>query len=731
MRAGKIARAVLLLSVLRAAPAYGQQVEAWARDLLRTYSEPNRETYLDTRMRAQLVTGDYRAALATIDSLKAVRSKPGRVLPPTASFPHEVFLESKLNGPLDDAFTRVATQVDDRTSAVAMRWVMGPYFPRMKADYDATLARVMAKDSVTIADEIDIVRRAANVAVFELLAPNADRLLNADDERRYIITRDILVKSPQGGQVCVFVYRPRTKAKQTALLNFTVYDSEQNATEARRTASNGYAGVEGLTRGKGCSPNTPVSHEYDGVDAAAVIDWIAAQPWSDGRVGMYGGSYEGMTQWAAAKHMPRALKALMPSVTHAPGIDFPIDGNIFATYAYPWPFYTMNMKGLDNATYTDSARWSAMRRKWYTSGRPYRELPLIDGTPNPIFERWLAHPSYDAYWQNMVAYGSDFARIRIPVLTTTGYFDGGQIGALWFFREHTRHLPNAEHYLLIGPYDHVGGQRGNIDALGRRWFTNIQGYELDPIADLDIGELRYDWFNYVFKGAPKPTLLADNVNFEVMGANVWKHAPSLAAMADSAITIRLGQKVEQIVDLKDRSDVDQWGSTGDLLDPSSSVRSVIDTIPNIANAISFASEPFDRVVEVNGLFSGQLDFVTSKKDFDFSVTLFELTPEGKYVQLNYHWQRASYAGDRSRRVLLVPGRRTTLRFTNNRLTSRRLQRGSRLVVVLAIPKNPSQQINYGTGKVVADESIGDAGEALRITWLEGTRLRVPLALPKD
>jgi len=267
--------------------------------------------------------------------------------------------------------------------------------------------------------------------------------------------------------------------------------------------------------------------------------------------------------------------------------------------------------------------------------------------------------------------------------------------------------------------------------LGRRWFTNIQGYELDPIADLDIGELRYDWFNYVFKGAPKPTLLADRVNFEVMGANVWKHAPSLAAMADSAITIRLGKKVEQIVDLKDRSDVDQWGSPGDLLDPSSSARSIIDTIPTIANAISFASEPFDRVVEVNGLFSGQLDFVTSKKDFDFSVTLFELTPEGKYVQLNYHWQRASYAGDRSRRVLLVPGRRTTLRFTSNRLTSRRLQRGSRLVVVLAIPKNPSQQINYGTGKVVADESIADAGEALRITWLEGTRLRVPLALPKD
>jgi predicted acyl esterase len=296
------------------------------------------------------------------------------------------------------------------------------------------------------------------------------------------------------------------------------------------------------------------------------------------------------------------------------------------------------------------------------------------------------------------------------------------MGALWYFREHTKRLPNAEHYLLIGPYDHIGGQRGNIDPMGRRSWSNIQGYELDPVADLDLGELRYEWFNYVFKGARKPALLKDKVNFEVMNGNVWKHAPTLAAMADSAITIRLGKTVEQVVDFKDRSDVDKWGLTGDALDPSSSVRTVIDTTTNIANSISFTSAAFDHVVEVSGLFSGQIEFVTNKKDFDFSVTLFELTPEGKYVQLNYHWQRASYAKDRTRRVLLVPGRRTTLPFESNRLTSRRMQTGSRLVVVLAIEKNPSQQINYGSGKAVADESIADAGEPLRIEWLSGTRL---------
>src|SRR6266550_9533784 len=155
------------------------------------------------------------------------------------------------------------------------------------------------------------------------------------------------------------VVRPRpTSRRLPALLNFTIYaDSESNVNDARRAASNGYAGVVGLTRGKRCSPDAPVPYEYDGVDASAVIDWISRQPWSDGRVGMYGGSYEGFTQWAAAKHLPKALKALMPSVTAAPGIDVPMEGNVFQTFVYYWPFYTTANKTLDDAPYNDRQRW--------------------------------------------------------------------------------------------------------------------------------------------------------------------------------------------------------------------------------------------------------------------------------------------------------------------------------------------------------------------------------------
>src|SRR5262249_22063960 len=83
------------------------------------------------------------------------------------------------------------------------------------------------------------------------------------------------------------------------LLEFTIYaDQVTNLTEARRSASNDYIGVEGFTRGKGCSLDTPVPYEHDGADGAALIDWISKQPWGDGRVATFGPSYSGFTPWA-------------------------------------------------------------------------------------------------------------------------------------------------------------------------------------------------------------------------------------------------------------------------------------------------------------------------------------------------------------------------------------------------------------------------------------------------
>jgi putative CocE/NonD family hydrolase len=362
------------------------------------------------------------------------------------------------------------------------------------------------------------------------------------------------------------------------------------------------------------------------------------------------------------------------------------------------------------------------------TGQPYRALERIDGRPNPVFRRWLEHPSYDEYWQRLIPYREEFARIDIPVLTTTGYYDGGQVGALYTFAEHTKYNPRAEHYFLIGPYDHFGAQRQSTDVL--------YGYRIDPVARLDVRALRYQWFDFVFKGGKKPELLRDKVNYQVMGANEWKHAPSLAAMSARSMRFHLSASREgenyrlsagspagdgfiaQTIDFADRSDVDAGIFT-----------QFVDKQLDRANSVVLVTDPFDQPIEVSGLFSGRLDFVLNKKDVDIAVDLYELTSGGEYVQLSItpaYLGRASYARSRSRRQLLSPGKRETVAFRSERLTSRKLQAGSRLVLVLGVPRSQAIQINYGTGRDVSDESIRDAKEPLRIKWLETSYVDIPI-----
>src|SRR3546814_7189885 len=75
------------------------------------------------------------------------------------------------------------------------------------------------------------------------------------------------------------------------------------------------------------------------------------------------------------------------------------------------------------------------------------------GLPRSVFRDWLHHPSYDHYWERTSPFGKQFARIDIPVLTMTGYYADGAVGALYYYCEHLRHRPNADHTLLLGPYD--------------------------------------------------------------------------------------------------------------------------------------------------------------------------------------------------------------------------------------------------------------------------------------
>jgi putative CocE/NonD family hydrolase len=682
-----------------------------------------------------MIVGQYAQADATIRTLRDLRRAPNSAqanakLAPFAIYAKAMIREAAAQLPFDEAFKQsfheVYDRMDDRSASKELLW-FGANLDRARDALRKALDQQKGKNDIALADALNLVQKYQHDQVYRSALPLMNALVAEDDTRRYIIDDDVLVKTPDGASIAIMVARPRSLAGPLpTLLEFTIYSKPSpTLADARMTAAHGYVGVVAFTRGKGRSPDMPVPYEHDGDDACAVIDWISKQTWSDGRVGMYAGSYNGFAQWAAAKHVPRALKAMMPAVAAVPGIDVPMEGNIFENFVYPWPLYTTITKTLDDATYFDSERWSRLNRTWYSTGKAYRALDQIDGTPNPFFRRWLDHPSYDAYWQNMVPYGKEFAAINIPILATGGDLQGQSLSSLYMFTEHRKYNPRAEHYVLIGPYDHFGAQQQPQDVIG--------GYQIDPAARIDIEDLRYQWFDYVFKGGKKPELLKDNVNYEVMGANEWKHAPSLEAMSDRSLRFHLtatrsgdayrlseqkpsaDTSIDQKIDFADRSDAD-WPASGLTLSKT------LDT----HNGIAFVSDAIQQPTEISGQFSGQLDFITNKKDMDFNLELYELTPGGDYFDLSYYVARASYANDRTHRQLLTPGKRQRLDFKTGHMTSRKLQTGSRLVIVLSINKQPNLQINYGTGKDVSDETIVDAKEPMQIKWFSDSYVDLPV-----
>lgn len=715
-----------------------QAMPELAKKVLAGYHEAERETYLDNLFRLQMVAGQYGDAIKTITERRALRAGKIPGGGDWIDVQYEVLAKAKAGGsrPFEDAykeaFQDVIGQLDDRNAALVIRTMRAAAQGPMKGAVQREREKQKGKERIALADALQLVRDYQVLDSYRTFTPLALPLADADDNRRYVIVKDQLVRTGDGASICTTIVRPRVEGKLPAALEFTIYvDPVWNLEDPLFAAAHGYIGVIGLTRGKGCGSGPIVPYVHDGPDAAALIDWIGAQPWSDGRVGMYSGSYNGFTAWSAAKQMPKALKAIAVGAPARPGVDVPMEGNVFWNFVYAWPFFTTDLKGPDDATYNDFERWNRLNRNWYVSGRAYRDLDKIDGKPNPIFDEWIAHPSYDAYWQQMLPSSRELAQMKVAVLQTAGYYFGGPGAAVPYYTAYEQANPKAEQYLLIGPYHHFGAQIGVVGLLGQI-FPSLAGLDLDPAALINIEELRYQFFDYVFKGAPRPELLKDRVNYEVTGANVWKHAPSLETMANERMRLHLtparsganyslsaegnDSSVTLKVNMTDRSDADRQAPGGGV------VSKEIDTW----NGLEFISDPLPAATELSGLFSGRLDFLANKKDFDFEIDLYELTPKGDYVLLAPYWTRASYAGHPSRRQLLTPGKRHRLDFRSIRLMSRALQQGSRLVLVLTVIKGNDRQINYGSGKDVSAETIKDAGAPLVLKWYGDSYVELPV-----
>jgi putative CocE/NonD family hydrolase len=707
----------------------------FAQRIVPVYREADTDAYLATMTALQTVSGAYRAARDSNDLLRT--RQQGKPFDDAAerAWLDGIYAQARLIEVTErltfaDAYPRafeerVALLDNARAAALFARLErpLAMYREPVRQAFD----RWRTKGSVPQAEAVALVRSWLAYESRRSFGALLPVLVASENRRRYVADADVVIPLRRGGVVHASVVRPvAARGTLPALLRFTLDPAED---DALRSAAKNYVGVTAYVRGRrpdGKGDARPFV--TDGEDAVAVIEWITRQPWSDGRVGMLGDGYSGYAAWAAARLRPAALKAIATTAPIAPGIDFPMAGQIYRNAFVRWvQEQAVAEPALARSDADTDRAWQAGDARWYRQGGRYQEVDrVLMGKHSKLVQTWLAHPSHDRHWQKLLPSAKQFAQIDIPVLGLAGYF-GESAGALYFYQEHRRHRPQADTTLLLGPYDAASGRPGTASTL--------RGYTLDPVARVNLPELRYQWLDHIFHGAKKPALLQDRVNLQMMGADRWRHAPTLDAPDRPQLRLYLdtrqrdsphrllpsptppeGQGRAQLeVDLADRRDAGApWSDALRTKEPPT------------RNSIRFVSDPLSKDTEVLGSLRGEFDITPSRQDVDLSVSLYEQTASGDHLLLFEPYDfRASYAGNRVKRRLLQAGVRQKLAFTTERVTARKLAAGSRLVLVVGINKRPDRQINYGSGKDVnAETKAEDAKAPMRVRWHAGSHVDI-------
>ena len=133
----------------------------------------------------------------------------------------------------------------------------------------------------------------------------------------------------------------------------------------------------------------------------------------------------------------------------------------------------------------------------------------------------------DAYYDAMLPTREQFQKIALPILTITGQYDGDELGALTYYRDHLANASpqaRAKHFLIIGPWDHAGTRTPTDEVAGVKFGAG---------AIVDLNDLHRQWYDWTMKAGPKPAFLKNQVAYYLLapgnsGANgEWKYADRL------------------------------------------------------------------------------------------------------------------------------------------------------------------------------------------------------------
>jgi putative CocE/NonD family hydrolase len=563
------------------------------------------------------------------------------------------------------------------------------------------------------------IREVWTYAVMILLILPAVQL-QAAETYAVVLERSVPVKMRDGVVLRADIFRPQADGKFPVLLQRTPYNKNGGTSFGLKAASRGYVAIVQDVRGRFSSQGEWYPFKNEANDGYDTVEWAAALPYSNGRVGMWGGSYVGATQMLAAIVHPPNLAGICPVVTASNYHEnWTYQGGAFEQW-----FDQSWTSGLAQDTLNRAVmkNTNALLGEWKLplSSYPlfnFAESAFIPSTANslaPYYLDWLAHPAYDEYWKG-ISIEEHYGEITVPALTVAAWYDIFQGGSLRNYvgikayggSEAARH---GQHLLVT-----IGGHAGNGERIGDVDFG-------PAAAEYDEDDITLRWYDYLFNEvhnefAGKP------VRIFVMGANHWREEDDwpLARAHNTKYFLHSNGAANSLAGNGSLSTSPPRSEAFDhyLYDPSNPVPTVGGPLccdsahlapgPRDQRAVEarddvlvYSTATFAEDTEITGPVTMELFAKSSAVDTDFTAKLVDVAPDGFAQNITEGIVRARYRDSRERATLMKSGQ--TYKFTIDLWsTSNVFRRGHRLRLEISSSNFPRFDRNLNTG--------GDAASA--------------------
>jgi len=571
-------------------------------------------------------------------------------------------------------------------------------------------------------------QRAAYVREgYEALRARAetDSLLSRP-EFEVAVEKNAMVRMRDGKKLATDLYKPAAEGKFPVILIRTPYGKDMSELKARFYARRGYVFAVQDCRGRFASEgswNPFFDEPKDGYDT---IEYLAAQPWSSGKVGMIGGSYLGWVQWWAAREAPPHLATIIPNVAPPdPYFNIPYEyGSFFLLGAIWWADVLEQRATAD----LSGKAMGAIGEKRYAN--LLRHLPVIDldekvlGKKNRYWREWIKHPDNDSYWRR-ASFLEDLGNFKAPVYHQSGWFDGDGIGSKLNYLAMAR-SGGATQKLVLGPWGHTDAavRRGPVDT----------DFGPNAIIDLEGSYLRWldRWLKGIENGIDKEPL----VSLFVMNTNRWLTGPSYPLPETKFTKLYLSSGGAANTSKGDgRLAFDAPGAVsppdGYVYDPadptpdpgfymtpedlaeeepkdSTKTVSVEEEREKVfayhgkvdeerSDILVYETAPMSDSLVVAGPVSAVIYASSSAKDTDFFVRLSVIDEKGRVFPLVHGTIRARYRESFSKPTLLAPGEIYEYRLDLWQ-TGITIPKGRKLRVEVASASFPTFSRNLNTGK---------------------------------